>query len=213
MEGQWGNFNLAHSHSVPSYQLADPIIHVNKHTTLEEITKFYEAYRQPGNSFGAMTADQRLQFYRSHLPKMEYKGFVFFMDLASNGTPVDFLTVREIQVEGGKIKLWKVVSEAKAALVKSEGGFDPDWAQVPGSGAVGGAAQESSGQHMPQLRAADSGKTYFACSPENIDIYIEYATGPTETLEMAKPPEQFNYLEFVFNSIDQVYTSHIILFP
>jgi hypothetical protein len=144
---------------------------------------------------------------------MEYKGFVFFMDLASNGTPVDFLTVREIQVEGGKIKLWKVVSEAKAALVKSEGGFDPYWAQVPGIGAVFGAAQESSGQHMPQLRAADSGKTYFACSPENIDIYIEYATGPTETLEMAKPPEQFNYLEFVFNSIDQVYTSHIILFP
>ena len=213
MAGVWGNYHLTPSHSVPSYQLADPIIHVTKYTTLEEITEFYNSHRHPGASFTAMTADRRLEFYRSHLPKMEYKGFIFYMDLARNGKPEDFLTIREIRVEGGKIKLWKVVSEAKAALVKSEGGFDPDWAQVPGSDEAVGAAQESSGQHMPQLRAADSGKTYFACRPDYNAIYIEYASGPTETLEMAKPPEQFNYMEFVFNSIDQVYTSHIVLFP
>ena len=214
MTSSFGNYNLVPA-IVPFYDVYQDVFHINESTTVEQITEYYNSHRRPGNSFGAMTAYQRLNFYRHHLPRMEYKGFTFYMDLARNGKPSDFLTVRQIKINNrGEIMLWKVASVAKAALVRREGGFDPDWARVPGGRTLDGvdtAAHESSGARMPQLHAADSGKTNFACRPDNLDIYIEYASGPTETLVLTKPPIEFNYLDFVFNTIDQIYTSQIVL--
>jgi hypothetical protein len=201
MAGVWGNYHLTPSHAVPSYQLSDPIFHVNENTTVDEITEFYNSHRQPGDSRGAMKAAQRLDFYRSHLPKMEYKGFVFFMDLSRNGKIADFLTVREIEINNkGQIKLYKVVPDSVISSIEMFG-FDPDAPKMA---------------KMTQLHNTNSGKQYFAGNEESTWVMMEYLSEmnkPAILLTIVRDQTEFNEAEFVFNRISQLYTSHNIDFP
>jgi hypothetical protein len=190
MISQFGNYNLKFTHASPSYQLEEEVLHIDDDTSVESVAKFYNDNHIDGPARTRMNAAQRRQYYRSHFPKMEYKGFVFFMD----GKIENFLTVREIEINAkGKIKLYKVVPGAAVTAIEMEG-FDPD-------------APKTS--KMTQLHDNNSGKQYFAGNEESTSVMKEYIPDPV-LLTLTKYAYEFNQAEFVFNHISQMYTSHVV---
>lgn len=193
MTSVFGNYDGRQEYHIPTYHVHEPILHVTDKTTVEEVTEFYYSHRQPGDSLGAMTSAQRLEFYRHHLPKMDYKGFVFYMDLlARYGTPENFLAVRDIEITPrGQIKLYKVVPYELVTRINMEG-FDPDAPKAIW-------AKES-------MKTGNTGKQYFSCTREGTEAIAEWYPNPL-TLTTLLYRDTFNQAEFVFNTINQIYTS------
>lgn len=188
----FGNTKLE-KRSVPTCGLTSPVLEITKSTTIGEISEFYNTYYIDGEQNIKMTAEERREYTASHFPKMRYKGFEFFMQLATNGRIEDFLTVREIEVDKNKIKLYKVVPDSAVTAIEMSG-FDPNAPKTNG---------------MTQLHAWDSGKQYFAGKKSSTDIFFEYIKNPV-LLTVSLDMWEFDQAEFVFNSIDQLYTSHVV---
>lgn len=195
MQSQFGNAGLVTHEFVPSYSLASEpqVLHVTDDTTIEEIEQFYRARHVDGPGLTTkMTARERLEYYRTHFPKMEYKGFVFYMDLAPRGTMAKFLTVRDIEVENGLITLYKAVPREVVTAIEMFG-FDPN-------------APKRWGPSLAHLETANSGKQYFSGSENGTAVIIEHMNDPV-LLTTHLSRSDFNAAEFVFNGLTQMYTS------
>ncbi len=195
MQSQFGNTGLVTHEFVPSYSVAfEPrVLHVTDDTTLEEVEEFYRTGHVDGPGLSTkMTSRERLEYYRTHFPKMEYKGFIFYMDLAPRAHISKFLTVRDIEVENGRINLYKAVPREVVPLIEMSG-FDPN-------------APKRWGPSLAHLETANSGKQYFSGSENGTAPIIEHMDDPVLLITHLTRSD-FNAAEFVFNGLTQMYTS------